>query len=167
MIAATGSHVEALETESSRIAEFVELITGVAGQTNLLALNAAIEAARTGEAGRGFAVVADEVRKLAERTAQAAKEITLRVEPIHRRLRAPVLTRSPTRLPRCISRLRRRGLTALQLSNYKRMMPMCSSLSGQRSKTGPGKSVFVWMNWLSAGFDLKPGEQGAKARIHF
>jgi aerotaxis receptor len=74
------STMDAIEASSKRVAEFSQVIEGIAFQTNILALNAAVEAARAGEQGRGFNVVAGEVRALAGRAAAAAGEIRQLIE---------------------------------------------------------------------------------------
>lgn len=79
--------MEEISKAGKETSKIISTIDGIAFQTNLLALNAAVEAARAGDAGAGFAVVAAEVRNLALRVTDEARNTSLLIEGIVKKIR--------------------------------------------------------------------------------
>jgi hypothetical protein len=78
--------IQDIAKSSTNIEEMIGIIDNISFQTNLLALNAAVEAARAGEQGKGFAVVAEAVRTLAQKSGDAANEITDSISDIVKKI---------------------------------------------------------------------------------
>ncbi len=81
-VRASQKAMEQMTEVSKVIAQFANVISGIANKTNILSLNASIEAARAGEHGRGFAVVAEEVQKLANQSKSSSAEIADKIKAV-------------------------------------------------------------------------------------
>jgi len=121
--------MKGISAASSKIADIIGVIDGIAFQTNILALNAAVEAARAGEQGRGFAVVASEVRSLAQRSAEAAKEIK------------GLITASVERVEQGSAQVDQAGTTMMEVVNaIRRVTDIMGEISAASSEQSAGVS---------------------------
>ncbi len=82
LVSSREKRLRALGEHTREIGFIVQTIGQISSRTDLLALNASIESVRAGEHGRGFAVVAEEVRSLAEQSAEASRDVAMRIENI-------------------------------------------------------------------------------------
>lgn len=154
-VAATVEGMRSISESSEQISEIIEVITEIAEQTNLLALNAAIEAARAGAHGKGFAVVADEVGKLAQRSSEAAKEITQLIKDSTARVAEGSKLTNESRVS--LSRIDEVGQT-----NIKAIDAISKTALVLSTSTETVENLMGQLNTLAGDIASMAGEQGTR-----
>ncbi len=152
---ATVAGMHSIAESSDQISEIISVITEIAEQTNLLALNAAIEAARAGAHGKGFAVVADEVGKLAQRSSEAAKEITSLIKDSTARVREGTALTDQSQV--ALKKIAEGGE-----NNMKAIEDISRSAAVLASETSQVNSMMDELNALAQQIASNAGQQGSR-----
>ena len=156
-VASTVKGMRAISESSEQISEIISVITEIAEQTNLLALNAAVEAARAGTHGKGFAVVADEVGKLAQRSSEAAKEITQLIKDSTNNVAEGVTLTDQSQ--QALARIAEGGRV-----NMEAITAISETADVLNKNTEESKSKVETLNTLAEAIGQMAGEQGVRRK---
>ncbi|MCW8955605.1 MAG: methyl-accepting chemotaxis protein, partial [Gammaproteobacteria bacterium] len=156
-VASTVKGMQTISESSEQISEIIGVITEIAEQTNLLALNAAVEAARAGAHGKGFAVVADEVGKLAQRSSEAAKEITQLIKDSTNNVAEGVKLTDQSQ--RALAKIAEGGQV-----NMEAILAISETADVLNKNTTEVKSQIEILNTLAKEIGTMAGEQGVRRK---